>query len=348
MSNLSLKEKLLFGAVIILVILFVIYLVVISPLQTSIQEADIALENAMNKDQVYSMLKNSNDEMSSTIDEVEDQIIELEQSFLPAINTDAIVTYLQECFEANGCPYLSEVSTERIAMDTIMLPDGTVSADSLSCLRVIMTYQTTDGYNVPEYNSDPQWYTDLTINAEAVTEAIGQMGYYPIVGLEGFVNTVDQINELFPSAIKVNRVYIEDSLQGYLNMTAEIDFYAGNFTDRVSEENNDTPYVEYSGITPETGSGLLGFPILVEDENSAYYGYIIAPSSFTVEGRAFAAWFSSGITGSLANTDTPLYSIGGVIEETDEVFFVSAASEFVPTSIENVPTPVAEATEAEG
>lgn len=330
MGNLSLKEKLMFGAVILLLVVVVIYFVVISPLQASIESTETELAILMEKDKQYTLLSGINSGRQEEISTLEAEIADLESSFLPELNTDAIVTYVEQVFENNGCPYLAEVSSQQIPMDTIILPDGSISPDSLKCMRMIFRYQSTDGYNIPEYNGQEQWY-DGNTNMELVAENVAQMGNFPREGLEGFFLSIEEISEVNPSAIKINRVFIEDSLQGYLNMTVEIDFYAGQFTDRVTEVDSSAPYVTFNGQTPTTGSGMIGFPIFVDDSNSTYYGYILAPTQFTMEGRQFAAWFSSGITMTYAMNQIPLYSY---IEnpETGEFELVSAASEFTPTT----------------
>lgn len=328
MGNLSLKEKLLFGAVIILIVIVLIWFAVISPLNAQLSEAQTELQSKQELNQIYENLRTNNVEKDSAIDSLEENIVELEQSFVPQLNSDAIVNYIQRLFETNGCPYLSEIYTESIPMDSIILSDGSISSDSLSCLRVTVRYQSTDGYNVPEYNNNPDWHVNMQYDDTAIMEAIAQMGSYPVVGYPEFVQTVTQLSQLNPSAIKISNIRIEDSLQGYLNMTAVIDFYAGSFTDRVSEISTDAPYVTFGGETPETTLGMIGFPIVVENTESPYAGIMLHPAQFVLEERDFAAWWSSSITMTYASQNVDLYAVD------EEGNLVPVATEFVPVVVD--------------
>ncbi len=328
MGSLSLKEKLMLGAVILLVVIFLIWFFVISPLNSKIDDAQMELQNKQDLNDIYENLRTQNSETDSAISFLENQIIELEESFVPQLNSDAIVNYIQRLFENNGCPYLSEISTETLPMDSIILSDGSVSTDSLNCLRVTVRYQSTDGYNIPEYNNNPDWHVNMQYDDAAIMEAIGQMGNYPVVGYPEFVNTVTQISELNPSAIKINNIRIEDSLQGYLNMTAVIDFYSGDFTNRVSEVSTDAPYVAFGGETPATDLGMIGFPIVVTDVNSPYAGIMLSPTQFGLEERDFAAWWSSSITMIYTSTGGDLYVVN------EEGVLTPVATEFTPIEID--------------
>lgn len=341
MGNLSLKEKLLVGLVAVLLIVFILYIVVIKPTSDSIAAADVQLAQYAADETYYNGLKNYNGQLQNQITDLDSEIISLEGTFIPTLNTDSIVNYVQTVFENNNCPYLSDLLVERIPMDSIILSDGGVAPETLECIRVIVTYASTDGYNIPEYNSTPDWHVDGVIQNEEVANAIAQMGSYGQVGYEGFVESVTDLAALNTDAIKINRVYVEDTAQGFMLMTAEIDFYSASFISRVSEADLTAPYVTFSGNTNvDTTGGLIGQPLLVDDINSRWFMTSIQDDTLTLADRPFAAWYSSAITVLTVDQFGEISTLNP-----EDGTFVHNATLFTPTNIEITPTPEVAATE---
>lgn len=296
MKNLSLKEKVLMFVVVIVVGLLALYLLVIKPLNQA--SSDLKLQQITLQQTVayYDSLKDENSDTSNQIQVLNDSISSIELDFLPELNTESIVQYVMNVFETNGCPYLSSVETSSVACNDVALPDGTFASDRMVVRRVTVTYSTTDGYCVPQYNGTPEYNTSEDL--AAAFEAMGTYGMSPeeIIGYSQFVTSLEEIERANPSCIKISRIHVEDQLNGFMLLTADIDFYATSLVDRVSVPQVGLPYVDWSGATDvDCAGGQIGIPLIVDNPASSWDGISLIVSESGWVDRPFATYFSSAL-----------------------------------------------------
>ena len=92
--------------------------------------------------------------------------------------------------------------------------------------------------------------------------------------------------------IKVSNLIVE-STNGFFKLQASIDFYGTVLTNRVSVDNNKAGYTYWTGHTGvDTSGGFIGFPYVVKNENSLWYGFVNKDFSASAE-RPFAAYWAN-------------------------------------------------------
>lgn len=351
MGNLSSREKGLIVVIAGLLILVLFIFFGFKPLYTNIQTEKAEYDKLEALEMQYKSISDGNIAKEAAIEQANLDIVELENKFLPAINTENIVYFLMEKFEENGCYYLYDWATEKIDCADITLPDGSTSSDRLRCERVTLSYSTTDGYSVPEYNRTPELVEPgQGFNTDDINEAIAQMGNYGLLndgsnqsttlpGYVEFLTTLKLIEDEFPSAIKISNIKAEDTTYGYMHLTVSIDFYALDSVSRVSIADTSAPYVSWSGPDGyDTSAGYICQPIVVLNPNSDYWYVSIVDSQVIGGEREFATWFSFTILNDLVqNNSLPIVYIE------DGQYGASASSyEFsatLETPSEEVPEP---------
>ncbi len=338
MGNLSNREK---GLVVVIVGLLIVVLFLFfgfKPLYNNVVNEKAELQNMKALEEQYNAIKESNEQKELAIREAEGMIGSLENSFLPEINTENILYFLMNTFEEQNCPYLFTWSTENVICDDIYLPDGSVANDTLLCERVTLSYSTTTGYLIPEYNRDPEWvipaqgYDTETINAEISQMGIGEDGLLTpgnetnktLPGYDEFINSLKVIESTFPDSIKINEIRAEDTGAGYMKLTAVIDFYAINSGNRVSQADYSAPYVSWAGADDyDTTGGLIGEPILVLNPNSSYWATQIVPAEVANAEHEYASWFSVAILRDVVGSNQPIIAI-----ENNEFIATASTYEF--------------------
>ena len=351
MGNLSSREKGLIVVIAGLLILVLFIFFGFKPLYNNIQTQKVEYENMKALEEQYDSIRDANVAKEHAIEQANLDIVELENKFLPEINTENIVYYLMQKFEENGCYYLYDWGTEKVELSDVTLPDGSISSDRLVCERVTLSYSTTDGYSIPEYNRTPEWVEPgQGFNTDDINEAIAQMGYYGLLndgsgqsttlpGYLEFLTTLKVIEDEFPSAIKISNIKAEDTTFGYMHLTVTIDFYALDSASRVSIADTSAPYVSWSGPDGyDASAGYICQPIVVLNPHSDYW-YVSIVDAQVVEGeREFASWFSYTILNDVVeNNALPIVFI-----EDGEYGASAAAYEFdasLETPNEEVPEP---------
>ena len=335
MGNLSNREKGLIVVIVGLLILVLFIFFGFKPLYNNIQTQKVEYDKMKAREAQYDAIRDGNTAKEAAIEEANKSIVELENKFLPEINTENIVYYLMDKFESNGCCYLFDWSTEKVDCAEVTLPDGSTSSDRLVCERVTLSYSTTDGYSIPEYNRNPEWVEPGEgFNTTDINEAIAQMGYYGLLnsgcetnttlpGYVEFLNTLKLIETEFPSAVKISNIKAEDTGFGYMHLIVSIDFYALDATSRVSIADTSAPYVSWSGPDSyDASAGIICQPIVVLNPGSDYW-YVSIVDSEVVQGeREFASWYSYTILSDIVeNNNMPLVYI-------DNGEYVAPASEY--------------------
>lgn len=324
MSNLSSREKAFIYVIGLLIIIVLGYFFGIRTVNNKRDEYEARLAELNARKAYLDQLMLDNEEVSKEIDALESSIKDVELSFIDNIDTECIEQYLLDTFEDKGCPYLSIAEAEEIECEPILLADGSTSADKLECLRVTLTYSTTDGFNVTQYNLNPDTTalaTDPTYQ-EAIAQQIPMIGSPEIieagrVGYDEFVTAVQAIAEENPDCIKVSTIAVEDQV-GFMLLTASIDFYGTSLTDRVSEDTSDAAYTSWNGHTNvDTDAGFIGYPYIVTDENSLWYKCVNLDSAVgDLIDRPFAPyWANAAFVTIYNNAGGDIYSLFGMDEE---------------------------------
>ncbi len=296
MSKMGNTTKILLFGLGMVIFVLMSYLIIIKPLQSNYTKLMLTQEQLQGEKKYYDSLKDASDNTSGEIDQLNSEITDVENQFLPYLNTECIEQYVMAMFEENGCPYLKSIESESIVTNDVALPDGTFSSERLVQRRITVTYSTTDGYCIPQYNTVPDNNELTPAGFDAIVATMGT-GMYQRTGYPQFVNTLELLEQSNPSCIKINKVTIQDSNLGYVLMTAEIDFYGLNLTDRVSVPNLDQPYITWNGeVDVDCVGGQVGCPLLTTDPNSDWYGVsIVTRELLEFHDRPFATYFSTAI-----------------------------------------------------
>lgn len=297
MSNLGPREKyliILFG---IGLAILIIYLAGIKPLSDKNYDLRVQEQQLQARLEYYRALQESNENATSEIRALETEIADIEGTFIPSINTEVLEQYVMSVFEENDCPYLVAIATENIQSPSFLLPDGSVAEETLNIKRVAVSYSSTDGINVTEYNGNNSLIENGVLiedNAaiDAFLEGISWQGSDAIEGYDEFIAALNQIKNENPNCIKISEISIE-SISGYMIMSAGIDFYSANFVDRVSAASSTAPYYQWNGDSSyATGAGYIGMPLYVDNPDSAWYGYYMPLAEASNSERPFAPAFS--------------------------------------------------------
>ena len=300
MNNLGAREKYGFMLLGIVVLVFLIYFFGIRSAQANYDYLVNERSQLQATLEYYEQLKTQNADAENEIQLINDNIAAIETQFLPVLNSEAIEQYVLDVFESNGCPYLVSAATEDVVAEQIYLPDGTLADDSILIKRLTVTYSTTDGFNIPQYNlTDFTTSEDGLVNMDLVAELVDTRMYWQgMEGIEGydeFVAALEQIEAENQDCVKIFSVSAKEEA-GYVLMTASIDFYSATFTQRVSQANTNAPYITYAGATNvDTDGGFIGMPFYVDDPNSVWYGVYMTDDDATAGDRPFAAYFSNVI-----------------------------------------------------
>ena len=291
MNNLTAREKGFMYVITLVIIVVLGYFFGIRTLNKKYDEYKLELQAAQERQAYLDQLIANNATMSQEIEELKEKSQILELSFLDKIETECISQYILKTFEEEGCPYNFELATSDVPMASVTGADGSASADSVSCLQVDVSYSTTDGVLPTQYNRTP----DLTDNPET-REAFGfdpNVRNSPGVfesqykldlekqangefaerkGYAEFISALKKINSADPGCVKVTS-YAATSENGILVLNASICFYATSLEERLSTDTSKAPYSYWTGHTNvDTEGGIIGFPYVVDDENSLWFG----------------------------------------------------------------------------
>ena len=277
MSNLTAREKAFMYAITLLIIIVLGYFFGIRTLNDKYDQYKAELQTLKERQAYLDMLRANNEDMRSEIDTLNQACSDLELSFIDKLETEVIQQYVLSTFEKAGCPYLVGISSADVGMATVSYPDGTASPDSLICMQVAVIYSSTDGYTVTQYNRTPDFTQGSEVDrGELLDELIGKMGkeeYAERTGYYEFLTALKKINSDNTKCIKVDSIKVEEANNGALTLTATINFYGANLTNRISVDNSTDPYTSWSGHkNVDTSGGFIGFPYICDTKDSLWYG----------------------------------------------------------------------------
>jgi len=276
MNNLTAREKGFMYVITLLIIVVLGYFFGVRTLNDKYDEYKAQLAALEERKAYLDQLRANNASMEAEIKLLKEECEKLELSFIDKLETETIEQYVLKTFEDAGCPFLTSVTTTDIGMSAVTYPDGTTSPDNLVCLQVDVTYVTTDGYTVTQYNRNP----DFTVKAEvpavetalAMKDQMGKGEFAERRGYNEFLTAIKKINSENKDCIKVNSVTASET-DGYMTLNASISFYGANLRNRLSVDNSKAPYTNWSGNTTiDTEGGFIGFPYVCDYEQSLWYG----------------------------------------------------------------------------
>lgn len=310
MGNLGQREKYGLGLVAILIVAFIIYFAGIRSLQNQKDELEFRRNELNTQIATLEALKENNNKTQAQIDAITNTIKDIESTFIPVLKTESIEQFVISTFEKAGCPYLNTIKSEIVVPDAIVLPNGQAANDSLQIVRITAQFSTTDGFNVPQYNMEPDFQHDSATVEEYIDMLYGDNidstiydSTAPMVEYENFVKGLKVIEKTgvpegaeegtASTCVKINSVKME-SEGGYMLLTVEIDFYSASLADRLSEPVLTAPYVEWTGRTNVPNAGIMGRRFVFDEkyEDSAWYGMIMNSGDVVNKGRPFAAYWS--------------------------------------------------------
>lgn len=294
MSNLTAREKAFMYAITLLIIIVLGYFFGIRTLNKKYDEYKAELNELTERKAYLDMLRENNASMANEIELLKGSCSDLELSFIDELETECIEQYILKTFEDAGCPYLVDITVLDVGMPAVSYPDGTKSTDKLTCLQVQVTYASTDGYTVTQYNRTPD-FTNGAVDPveETVADLQEQMGQDPYdkrVGYDEFISALKTINKENTSCIKVDSLTATQT-DGYMTLTASISFYATSLKNRISVDDSHAAYTYWSGDkNVDTTGGFIGYPYVCDNENSLWYGVV----NMNIEGwsKPFAAYWA--------------------------------------------------------
>lgn len=329
MGNLGTREKYGMIALVVVVILFFIYLLGIRTLNNDYQNQINTRNELQARIEYLDALKENNDAARREIAQIRDNIIAEEDRFIPKLQTEVLEQYVVKTFEDNGCPYLVELDSIDVTFPVVVMPDGSSSEDNLLCKRISVTFSTTDGFNIPQYNRSnsiieegvPNYETFATL-VEQMSTRTGAWNEEGAIGYDEFINALKEIEAEDPDAIKIAMIGATDD-HGHILLSADIDFYSVTFLNRISTNTSNAPYAVWAGDTNiPTDAGFIGMPYVVTDENSGWYNVMIPEIPTTMP---FATYYSPAVFNNLIAQNSLPVVLG--LAEGDVVGGVTAAQQ---------------------
>ena len=275
MNNLTAREKAFMYAITLLIIIVLGYFFGIRTLNNKYDEYKAELQELNERKAYLDQLRENNASMKSEIDLLKASCADLELSFIDKLETECIEQYVLKTFEDAGCPFLKNVTSTDVGMTSVTYPDGTTSQDSLVCMQIGVTYSSTDGYTVTQYNRTPDFTVPDDELEATINELIPKMGgeeYSERIGYEEFLTALKKINKENPSCIKVDSITVTQD-NGVLVLNATINFYGTSLRNRLSVDESHAPYTYWCGDkNVDTKGGFIGFPYVCDNPDSLWYG----------------------------------------------------------------------------
>ena len=296
MNNLTAREKGFMYVITLLIIVVLGYFFGIRTLNNKYDEYKVQLQTLEARKAQLDQMKINNDSMAEEIKYLKTQCSELELSFIDKLETECVEQYVLKTFEDAGCPFLTNVTATDVGMGAVSYPDGSASPDGLVCMQVSVTYVTTDGYTVTQYNRNPDFTPGSEVpaidNVNAVKANMGKGEYAERKGYNEFLSALKKINSENPKCIKVDSV-TATTVNGYMELVAQISFYGTSLRNRISVDESTAAYTSWKGHTNvDTTGGFIGFPYVCDKEESLWYGVENLDMQITAN-KPFASYYAN-------------------------------------------------------
>lgn len=297
MNNLSAREKTGIYVISLLILILLGYVLGIRTLNNKYDALEKQYNELVARRDYLNQLKANVAQTTEEIKRVNESISKVELSFIDKLENECLMQYVLKTFEDSGIPYMAKVETEDVKCAAVSYADGTTSPDVLQCTRINVTYATTDGYVIPQYNRTPDTTRANKDPKALAKDLVGKMGkdeYGKAKGYDEFLKGLEKMSKENPGCIKVtNLAALSDN--GYFTMKASIDFYGTVLTNRVSVDNNKAGYTYWTGDTNvDTSGGFIGFPLVVKNEKSLWYGFVYKGFQ-AYYNRPFAAYWANAV-----------------------------------------------------
>ncbi len=272
------REVILFSAIIGLVLFAIFWFLFLTPIRNQLDASKAEYDILVQQDAANRAIMNSVSMLEDTQKTLKDNIVTLENSLLPYLNTEIVTEKMVSIFNEHGMKYVTKVMTKypEGGDDSIIYPDGSYSQNSTSCIQVRLRVSGTDG----------------------ITN-----GGIPYVGYDQFIQAVKDIEDEDPEAIRVSEIMMEDTGEGFQYFEVLVSFYAFNIPNRVSAPDLTHPYVNWTRPDATLG-GLVGTPY-----------WMCLPN--VLESSSTYLPFASYTTGSASPEEQQIAQITGDAEQTD-------------------------------
>ena len=296
MNNLTAREKGFMYVITLLIIVVLGYFFGIRNLNNKYDEYKVELQTLQERKAYLDQLRENNASMANEIELLKTACSDLELSFIDQIETECIEQYFLKTFETAGCPFLVNVTATDVGMPAVTYPDGSTSPDGLVCMKIDVTYSSTDGYTVTQYNRTPDFTAAAEIPVEEqiaeLSTMMGQGDYAERKGYDEFIAALKKINKENPQCIKVDSIAVSEE-NGAMILTASINFYGTNLRNRLSVDDSKAPYTYWCGDkNVDTKGGFIGYPYVCDNENSLWYG-VVNMNLEPTDTKPFAAYWAN-------------------------------------------------------
>lgn len=298
MNNLTAREKGFMYVITLLIIVVLGYFFGIRTLNNKYDEYKAELQSLQERKAYLDQLRANNASMATEIELLKASCAEIELSFIDKLETECLEQYVLKTFEDAGCPFLIGVTSADLGMPAVTYPDGTPSKDGLACMQITVSYSSTDGYTVTQYNRTPDFTNGSKVPVtETISDLSGQMGqgeYAKRKGYDEFIAALKKINAENPDCIKVNNFTVVET-DGVMTLSASINFYGASFRNRLSVDDSKKPYTYWCGDkNVDTKGGFIGFPYVCDNKNSLWYGTVNMNADPNAT-KAFAAYWANAL-----------------------------------------------------
>ncbi|MBR3143386.1 MAG: hypothetical protein IKF09_09605 [Clostridiales bacterium] len=298
MNNLTAREKGFMYVITLLIIVVLGYFFGIRTLNNKYAEYQVELQELQDRKEYLDQLRANNASMATEIELLQAQCSELELTFIDKLETECLEQYVLKTFEDSGCPYLISVESSDLGMVAVSYPDGTVSPDSVLCTQIAVSYSTTDGYTVTQYNRKPDFTSGAKVpvvdTIEDLSGKMGQGDYAKRRGYNEFIAALKKISAENPDCIKIDTISATQK-GGIMTLSATINFYGTSLRNRISVDESKKPYTYWCGDTNvDTKGGFIGFPYVCDNKNSLWYG-VVNMDFNPGEDKPFAAYWAKAL-----------------------------------------------------
>ncbi len=331
MSNLTAREKGFMYVITLLIIVVLGYFFGIRTLNNKYEEYKQELQTLQERKAYLDEIRANNASMAAEIELLKSSCSDLELSFIDKLETECLQQYVLKTFEDEKCPFLVSVGSSDVGMTSVSYPDGTTSPDGLVCTQISVTYSSTDGYLVTQYNRNDDLTAGAAVPARQTIDEqkdmLGQAPYDVRRGYNEFISALKKINAENPSCIKVDSISVKES-NGAITLAATINFYGTSLRNRLSVDDSKAPYTYWNGHTNvDCSGGFIGFPYICDNEKSMWY-QVVNFNLDNTAGKPFATYWSNILfREQLEENDNDIRKVVGVPGEEQQTAETTPAEE---------------------